>query len=782
MRLPPELTIVEEVDTEIAFPEVPGTPQRFDLPWKQQAFRSPGAASEMSGTTAISSFSMIEAEFLEPKYMLKHMRKLGDVAEDFLYHLAPENGTLEVDHHNIQEMQKPGSEYSQDYHDFETELNVHLKHFKSEENNYIHVRAVHRALFGSYNDVGALQSGVNAVLYLANLVVFAKQMIYSDRSSKDVWHTLRELDSSFPSHFMRSLMTEGSSLAAGDSALLDETFELGLDMRTQLAILLLERSAHETGFNPDDALVDFFAPDAQEHPNLMRGWATAALGGEETILSQEHEKRVHQRILEMRAFFLTDTQSLEKGDTVDLEALGAEFLWKSTILRLLQWVRVRHHELSSSIEDLGGFAAILANIKKAIEMPQPSFEAGRPTIAPRDSPRKKRTSFGRNRRRSRGKFDPNAPIDVRAIEALKARERDSGVHFDPKVLQPGEEFEQVAEEEEVAQQTIEERPEGRPTPEEADHERETNEQIEQSDDNVWRETVNGDDQQQGDATLVAGEEDFEDVDRIAPSGPPKNTQELLSALKSIEPTGKENRKGSLFDRQVTARRVEFGNGFDSSQPTPGPSNRVLDKGKQRADPPPSVYRKRIHAEVDSDEEEDSAFEASERTAQVQDRRRKAPVSKRARVEPPSSAPIPPSHQPVRLSQPPADDNQPHEPESARALASSAPAAPQPTQDESPSERSAPDMTELAPPSTYQDQHRLALQNSAIGGAGRIRQPRRVWTADMEEAFVEYMELYQGSYKKIEDHDRTEDGYGLLGDFTQVNLKDKARTMAVNMVK
>ena len=723
---------------------------------------------------------MIEAEFLEPKYILKHMRKLCESAEEFLQHLAPKNGTKEADRRNILEMQKPDSEFTEDYRDFDDELNVHLKHFKSEEHSYIHARAVHRALFGSYNDVGALQSGIDLVFYLVNILVFAKQMIHSDRSDKNVWNILRQLDSTFPSHFMRSLITGDSPTVTGDSVLLKETFELGLDLRTQLAILLLERSPRESGFNPDRAVEEVFlrSEASQENGDIIRGWSVAALGGEETSLSEEYQNRVAQRLQEIQTYFLTDPQSLENGETVDLDGLSGDFPWEATILRLLKWVRVRHRELSTSIEAIGGSAAILSNIKMVMEAPQPDTEETRPTTAPRDSPRKKRISFGRHRRRSSRKFDPNAPIDILAIDALKARERDSGVHFDPKVLQPGEEFEQVAEEEDIAQETVEEPPNAKTIPESVNAERELSEQIDQIEENVWQQTLVGDDQQQEEATLVAEEKDFEDVEGTALSGPPKSTQDILAALRSVEPQGKENRKGSLFDRQANAQRVDFGDGFDSSQPTPGPSNKMPDKGKQRAEPPPPVSRKRARAELEEDEDEDDVFEAVERTARVQDRRQKAPVSKRVRVEPPSSAPAPPSHQPAHV--PAADEL--HIPQSRRRVpTSSATAVAQAEQEESPSEPEAPDMTEV-PPSTYQDQHRLSLQNSAIGGAGSTRQPRRVWTSGAEEAFVEYMEKLPRKYSSIKKLDESEEGYGLLGEFTQTNLKDKARTMAINMIK
>ncbi len=154
-----DLTTVEEIDTQIALAEAPGTPIR-DEPDNAMPFVSPGAASEMSGTTAISSFSMVEAEFLEPKYIVKHLRKLCDSAEEFLEHLAPSDAksgedSREIDRRNINAIQQPDSEFSEDYRDFDAELNVHLNHYKSEEQNYIHVRAIHRALFGSNGDDAA---------------------------------------------------------------------------------------------------------------------------------------------------------------------------------------------------------------------------------------------------------------------------------------------------------------------------------------------------------------------------------------------------------------------------------------------------------------------------------------------------------------------------------------------------------------------------------------------------------------------------------------------------
>lgn len=741
----------------------------------------------MSGTTAISSFSMIEAEFLEPKFMLKHMRQLCDTALDFSEYLVPSDGDVETDDNNIQELLKPDSEFVEMYRDFDEELKLHLKHFKGDDSNYINIRAVHRALFGAYNDVGALQSGINPLLYLANVLVLAEQMIVSSRSDKGMWDRLRQLDDVFPGQFVHSFASGVSTTAIGNSALLEATFSLALELRTQLAILSLEQSSSDLDFNPEEALAGLFlnSEASLNDAGVIRGWQIPALGGDGSTLPRAFQQKIAERYNLLRTLLHIDSQSTNNDEGIDVGRLLGEFPWDGVVLQVLNWVRLRREELSALIGVIGGPTAIIANVKKAIAEPQPAPEERRPTTAPRDSPRKKRLSFGRHRRRSGRKFDPNAPIDPRAIDTLKMRERDSGVYFAPQDPQP-DPFIEVAAEEEGAeednpQQVVAEQPEAEEETLNVEAQKQLSGQLDHFENDTWAPTLGEDEQPLGDATLVAGVNEFVDADMIAPSGPPKSTQETLAALKSIQPMGKENRKGARFvDRQVGAQRVDFGDGFESSQPTPGPSRQPLDKGKQRADPPPSVSRKRAREEEDDDDDDDT-FQAADRSAQVQERRQRAPVSKKARLDPPS--PAPPSHQPIRASKPHELTNeQLRLPPNRQGVSASAPAVND--QEDSVSEtEEAPEMTEAVPPrSTYQAQVQLAKQNSAIGGAGRARQPRRTWSADQEGAFIEYMDRCQGSYKKIQDYDRTEDGYGLLEEFTQVNLKDKARSMAINMIK
>jgi hypothetical protein len=715
----------------------------------------------MSGTTAITSFSMVEAEFLEPKYILKHMRKLCDATREFLDHLAPNNGTLRDDLHNIHEIQKPDSDFTEDYRDFNNELNVHLGHYKSEENSYIHVRAIHRVLFDGDRDVAAAQSGIDLVLYMANLLICAKQMIHSDRNEKEIWDALRQLDNSFPSQFMRSLEAETKTTTAAESALLQDTFSLALDLRTQLAILVLERSAVDSEFNPDEVIREVFfrSESSQESENsIIRGWNILALGGEDSALPQQFEPLVVERLNTMRQYFPLDAGAVERGDAPDIEGLGAHFPWEVTILRLLEWVRRRHRELSTAINELGGAAAIVRNVKAQMDEAQASIEQPRPKSIPPESPRKRRTSFGRHRRRSSRKFDPNAPIDLQAIDALKARERLSGVSTTQNMQAEVPAQPSVEEEEDPAELPIVQ-------VQDQDYQpiigEEDDESLIEQEDAVAQKSLRGQDTEE--EPQPGAEPEIVPIVELEPetnsTEPPESSAALLKALKKVSQPEKENRSTSIFDRQTGAQRVEFGDGFDDP-PTPGPSTR--EKGKQRAQPLPSRKRPRP-AEVET-EDEDDAFETEDRTALVKERRQKAPVAKKVRIDPTSSG-APPSHQPPPRREPDEDYS------------------PRAEQNDSISENEAPDMTEEAPPSTYQDQRRLAKQNSALPSLARRtdRKPRTEWTEREENTFAEYMAMFPARYAAILRYDEDQ-GHRVLKERTQVNLKDKARSMAINMIK
>jgi hypothetical protein len=691
------------------------------------------------------------AEELESKYVLKHIRKLCDVAEEFLEHLAPHNATMHDDLHNILELRKPDADFTKEYRDFDTELNVHLCRYQSDQHNYIHVRAVHRALFGQDLQPTASQSGLDLILYLANLLIFAKQMIPSDhRDSKDVWDALRQLDNSFPSPFMHSIVANSRLTAAGESGLRDLTFDLALDLRTQLAIQVLQRPFGDTNLDPDEKLAEvFYRTDTSQASDgsLIRGWNVTGLGRDDSPLPEDLRNKVDERVRKIHEFLPMDAGSLERGDVLDLEGLKNEYPWEATILRLVHWVRLRHAELREGMREAGGSAAIVRKVKEFMGEPQPAVDSAEIVHVTRASPQRKRTSFGRNRRRSSRKFDPNAPVDLRTIDALKARERETETVVEdgatPQDLE-GQSVQEAVEEEALGDDA--EGPGGVPPV------------MSQQDDE--QPAIDS-------GQPLSIEQTIEEVEELVEepevTGPPASSADILKALKVVSKPQKENRPmaRSYFQRQPNAQRVDFGDGFEDSQPTPGPSN--TQKGKQPAQSSP----KKRPAPVDEDNESgDDAFEAEERGGRVHERRERAPVTKKVRIDPSSSG-APPSHQPPRR-----DVDREYVPTQQEQ-----------EQEESRSEGEPPEMTEEPPASSYlayQAQKQLAYENRVIRPSQRTRRAPRPWTEEEETALLSYMEDLPAQYSAILKHDDKDQK--LLQHRTQVDLKDKARTMAINMIK
>ncbi|KAL1799728.1 hypothetical protein ACET3X_000070 [Alternaria dauci] len=789
-----DLTVVEEMDTQIDLEqdkEAPGTPTRTETEPEHASFQSPGAASQMSGTTAISSFSMVEAEFLEPRFILKHLRKLCDSAEEFLEHVAPDNGTMEDDMQNIREMQKPGSAYSEDYLDLNDELNVHLKHFKSEEQNYIHIRALHRALFKTNEDGPASQSGLDLILYLANLLVLAKQMIYSNRDDKNIWDVLRQLDNTFPAQFMQTLDYGFQPTAAGESALYQETFDLALELRTQLVILVLQKSVESPEFDIVETLKEiFFIPSSSDGDWPIRGWNLPVLGGDDSPLPEELDHLVQDRVHEIHEFFR------EGSSIAELDELKSTFPWEPTILRLLDWVRLRRRELQAVIDDLGGPTAIARNVKQAVEGPQPVVVKDR-----RESLYKKRASIGRGRRRSSRKFNPTAPVDMNDIHKMESKQGDSGVYLEPTASEHDQReglIQQPVQGVQVREPEVEDERQddhGSMTEPDTDTEQdreetseafekvqdEQPERNEQGDGTEWETLVGSPEKQPEEehpdkhleekqvdcqSTVKDVEEhQIEEFEEPQPSAPPQSPASLLKALKDLQKSQKENRPVSIFDRQTTAQRIEFGNGFDDIQSSAGPSNTA--KGKQPAEP--SSRKRRYFNISDSDSD---AFEPEDRSTHAPGRRRAMPWAKKQRTQgppEPTSSGAPPSHQPPPHStQPPTRPSHVHEPASEPFHSSMT-------------------ESELPPSSTWPDQRKLAKENRVYesmqppGSGLNARHTRRAWSEDEEMALVEYMAKYGGKYSKILQYDE-EVGGRILEGRTQVNLKDKMRNMALQMIR
>ncbi|KAH7139342.1 hypothetical protein B0J11DRAFT_423907 [Dendryphion nanum] len=742
---PKSLPTVEEVELQdISI----GTPQRLNHEPITNAQRSPGALSQMSGTTAISSFSSVEAELLNVSAILRQLPKLYSDSTEFLNHLVPSDCTIDDDNQHIQEARKPDSSFNETFRDLEEVFNLRLAKFRGEDQQYVRLRAVHRALLGPDRDPSTMWSGIDLIVYLANLVVFAKSMIGSDRNEPEIWGALRELDGSlFPQLFLPSLSEGAEPSPAGESSLLVPTFELALELRVQLAMQVLEEASERDNFNPEETLMELFTNSkSPDNRPIVRGWMIPGIGGKDEDLPTHLHSRVLAQMEDIRQHFPTDTHSLERGHLVDFESLDLAFPWRSLILQLLDWVRSRHAEIQTAIESLGGIKVISARLRT--EMEQPNTEPSKK--------RKSRVSFRENRRRSSHKFDPHAKRIDAAVSLLKEKQADT---MPPQAVAPRSVPPLIAGQ--SIRTVIPTQKQSGPARDEVSTVRvgspkkPTHRPVQQVVKNITPDEF-------VDNQMYQSPED----DTEPPSSfPPSSKADFIREFREKKRTDKENHHRRPVDLQKNVRMIEHGkepvgNEYDSASAQRDPSHTAKDK--QQAEP---LARKRRLPFLEEDsEDEDDAFETVERSTIAQERRQKAPVAKKSRTGPTSSAPT--SHQPRPRSV---------SKEFAHAEL-----------EESPSDRDAPEMTEdQPPPSTIADFKKLARINSSAQAIQRKERGRgRVaWSDEEEQELVKYMGLFPQQYAVI----LKEDLHGpyarqLLQGRTQVNLKDKARHLAMVFIK
>jgi hypothetical protein len=708
---------------------------------------------------------------LSSRYMQRHLPNLYSTATDLLHHLAPDAGRIEDDQRNILETQKPDSVFNEDFRDFDELFNVHLAKYRSSHQQYIRIRAVHRACLGPDRDPTSMRSGIDLVVYLANLAVFAKQLIPSDRREKAVFDALRQLDSyQFPQLFLSALRKDKeANTATGESGLAKMTFNLALELRVHLAILVMERRASEGDFNPEVVLEEVFFGDDRSAD--IRGWDVSGLGGSDGVLPSELHGTVIKQITEIRQSFSTDTGALQRGEFVDFDRLKAAFPWDSIVLQLIEWVRWRHREIQTAIKRMGGVKDISRRLQLEIEqaadvevtvvsIPQADVEVSAASIPQAQA----RTSFGRHRRSGGRKSDLRAPEQNEGIDILATKKK-RVARLPPAEsthsARPVEVSRQATEPLEAPQQST--KPhwsadlDWQP-PSDDEEPVEIQEALRAPPKLVPTQNIHGQSVAAAHTERLQAEEAATgEPSASAPPSPTPNYEKIRQKLREAD---KENRGRGYRAPRPNAKQNEFEDGFEGSRPTPGPSH----KGKE----PQRSPAKRPRPEDDDDDSDEDAFETGNRDARASERRRTAPVAKKARIDQSQRTGIT-SSAPTSYQRPRIDADEIYEPHAEQ---------------ESLSEGDPPEMTEEAPPaSSFTAVRQLARINGRAGAMGRARRApgRRGWTEEAEQAFIEYMERYPRAYSEILEYD-SRDGYNILQDRSQVNLKDKARNMAFVMIK
>jgi hypothetical protein len=329
--------------------------------------QSPGGLSQMSGTTAMTSrsaasamtsHSVTEIDSLDP-LMVEYLPELLRSSWRILDQLAPPDASSGMIETIVKELRIIGSRTAKKLKIDEESFKLNRGQFGSDD--YINPSFIQRRLFGNQGlDLGV--SRPDAILYAANIATLVKSLLVNQKESRGTPNWLQLLDTYFPEAFLGQFE---NGFQFGNSLLLDESFEMGLEIRTQYTLVLLlvykEKGGEE--WDPDRILLSLFIdppgnlqalpPSPSFEDTLKHGRVKDIMrNGPEN--SEEQNTRVKHRIAKIRSTFRRGNDAVEVGDLVDFEALEDMFPWVEFLTQLVQWSRWRVDEIKASIEQQGG--------------------------------------------------------------------------------------------------------------------------------------------------------------------------------------------------------------------------------------------------------------------------------------------------------------------------------------------------------------------------------------------------------------------------------------------
>lgn len=361
-----------EPDTEEALGAHEVTPPISTTTYEYAVHQSPGAQSAISGTTAISTAQTVhDPADLNRDMMLEYLDDLYTDADKILKIIAPRAASTNDLASVVSEAMNSSSRLSKLLETRANRLKEACQYFSganstTEEPVFIERNSV-LASFAGMEDRYDVFRRPDAILYKANLAIFTKELATSTREQQRTYELLLRLDHTMPRYFTSSLRgKQAEDFDQGCSALFNETFRLALDIRTQLAIVLLAR---QPNFDPHASISEVFFPDFEEDGESealrLRGWDAVGLGGGgDDDLSRPIKDAILERVKDIRGCFRKDEEALEKGDYVDSNKLDFEFPWSGFVKSTLDWARRRNVELEDEINLSGGVSKIQASLKE----------------------------------------------------------------------------------------------------------------------------------------------------------------------------------------------------------------------------------------------------------------------------------------------------------------------------------------------------------------------------------------------------------------------------------
>ncbi|RDW64255.1 hypothetical protein BP5796_10757 [Coleophoma crateriformis] len=382
----PELSMVEE-DQEVE--RVEGQQQdgvennEEEMDEYAQIMQSPGAASQMSGTTAMTSISSRELATLDSSMILEVLPDLFQTANQVLSLLAPPNASTSTVQAIVKDLRIPGTRrgklLSNKEKNFVTAAENYTSDIGRTELPFISASIILRKLLGTA-DPGFGDFRPDAIIHAANIAFLAKRLLVLHEDGLDALRDLELLENAFPAAFVSEYDAE---VRFGSSTLLKQSFEVALELRTQIAIAQLKHWRESDDFNPVKLLAGVFL---ETDVDIGDEIATKGVAGIplESFSLKEQEPYISTRIDAITESFNQSKDEDPSGDKVDFELLESSFPWSGFLTLVVQWSRSRLNEINASIEQQGGVQNIAQSLiqvaKESDSQLDVSFESAAPIV------------------------------------------------------------------------------------------------------------------------------------------------------------------------------------------------------------------------------------------------------------------------------------------------------------------------------------------------------------------------------------------------------------------
>ncbi|KAI9715859.1 MAG: hypothetical protein M1812_005679 [Candelaria pacifica] len=746
---------------------------------------SPGGQSNFSGTTALTTHSAQELADLDPFLIAEALEDLSESSAKVISVVVPTGPFASSPGVVAKELKIPGSRTAKRLARLEAAFKSHADYFGSE--TYINGPIILRALTGvrSADDLGDGPWRPDPLLYKANVTTFVTKILTTERESPDSSSIMEHLDGAFPTPFLAAPSTSFNS--TGSKNLPQQTFHLALNIRTQLLIIMLSNYQSEANYDPDSILQQiFFEPG---HAGRLKPWEMD-FGDGFGILPKEFEKRVTDRLTEIRSCFPQSSQAMLAGDISDLEQLDAKFSWPDFLSEAVIWARLRLDEIELQIAGQGGVRQIVTSLseevgRRAAEGPgalegnellekddQPQieleFEASAPTVESISS-----VGLVTEQSQALAPLLPAATLPEPSFAtssaishlARRTKRRDlarlSGASSSNPIQLPSSGERNPLPRNGRTVPKLVPSTKSQSTPERVPRHAASLAASFKSP------SAHMDQAPHSDGFGPSNMGDANEVPRssqripLASQTDPKVLMDMVGPIAAER--NKENRpqrqdlprKRYFNEAQPTAQRLEFGTGLEDSQASQ--QAKPVAKGKRRA-----------NEVVEGEDDEDSdAFQEMDQLLHIESQKAAKPArTSRAPVVVPQS---PPKRQRVETTLAAVEDLEiDNDSETEQAIRRAVSSRPTSTNTQTANEQAKTD---------YQKINSLAKRTVAANILPKV-QSRRAWEPEAEQKFLEIIEEHGTSWSHIEKNLKEP----LLAGRSQVNLKDKARNMHFDFLK